>query len=260
MNELFHPVLIEALACEESLVHGFSPRRILHEKGQSRDLDFGGHRGEGLRRGDTRSFLNALGLAGDTVFGVRQVHGDRVHVLKHPECSVPGDGPVEADAIVTHLSNHPIAVLTADCIPVILYDRRRHVSAVVHAGRKGTSLRILSKCIATLRDQYASRPEDLVAGMGPGICGTCYEVDEAALEPFRTGFARWERWAVRRPDGKYLLDLFAANRDDAVEAGIPAAQIHQTEFCTSCHNDLFYSYRREGAKGRMMALAMLASR
>lgn len=260
MTDRFRPVTLGALAAGASLVHGFSPRRILDEKGQCRELDFGRDAGARARKGDTLSYLRALGISGDSVFGVRQVHGDKVHVLKQTGVSIPGEGPVEADAVVTHLPNRPIAVLTADCIPLILYDPRCHVTGVVHAGRLGTSLHILSKSIAALRDNYGSRPADLIVGMGPGICGACYEVDEAAIEPFRAGYARWEQWVEKRPAGKYLLDLFAANRDDAEQAGVPPLQIHQTGLCTSCHNDRFYSYRKEGARGRMMALAMLASR
>lgn len=260
MTVPFAPVTIAALRAEEAFVHGFSPRHIEWENGQSRDLDFGRNAGREAWRGDLVAYLGALGIAGDSVFGVHQVHGDRVHVVSRPSFSLPGKGPVQADAIVTHLADFPIAVLTADCIPVVLYDPHRHVTGVVHAGRLGTALHIVSRAVAALKENYGSRPEDLIAGLGPGICGACYEVDEVSIDPFRHGFSGWENWTVPQADGKFLLDLLAANREDLTGAGVPLAQIHQTSFCTSCNNDGFFSYRKEGARGRMMTLAMLTPR
>ncbi len=260
MTSPFKPVTVPALAAHDALVHGSSPRRIAVAGGRSQVLDFGGAAGRDHWNDNVSAYFSALGIAETRVFGVRQVHGDTVHVLKSPASSRPGAGRVLADAIITHLTELPIAVLTADCIPLVLYDPRRHVAGVVHAGRLGTALSILSKSVLALKEHYGSRPEDLVVGMGPGICGACYEVDSASVEPFRRNYEGWRQWATAREDGKFLLDLFAANREDAERAGVPSGQIHATGLCTSCQNDWFFSYRKEGARGRMMTLAMLASR
>jgi len=260
MTSPFNPVTVPALSAHDALVHGSSPRRIAVAGGRNQVLDFSGSAGPGRWENNVSAYFSALGIAGTRVFGVRQVHGDTVHVLDSPVSSRPGAGPVSADAIVTRLTELPIAVLTADCIPAILYDPCRHVAGVVHAGRLGTALNILSKSVRALKDHYGSRPDDLVVGMGPGICGACYEVDSASVEPFRWNYDGWGQWATAKPGGKFLLDLFAANREDAERAGVPSGQIHATGLCTSCQNDRFFSYRKEGASGRMMTLAMLASR
>jgi hypothetical protein len=180
--------------------------------------------------------------------------------MNDPLVSVEQVEKEEADAIVTHLSGRSLAVLTADCIPIIIYDPVRHVTGVVHAGRKGTEKFIFSNVVEILVREYGSSPLDLTVGMGPAIRGCCYEVDKSCVLPFLERAPRHNGWVREAKNGKFLLDLLEANRQEGVAAGVPLKNIYSDGPCTSCDNHRWYSYRKEGATGRMMTLAMLLRR
>ena len=201
--------------------------------------------------------LENLNIDSKELFLVKQVHGNRVFVLNDPRKSVDQVEWEEADALVTHLTEKPIAVLTADCVPVILYDPEKHVIGVIHAGRKGTQARIVSKTISILSRVYGSLPEDVVMALGPAIGGCCYEVEDPCVVPFREHFKKWEAFVTANASSRFMLDLLKANEADALEAGILNENIHRSGECTSCNNDRWFSYRKEGTTGRIVSLAML---
>ncbi len=200
--------------------------------------------------------LENLNSGAQEIYFVKQVHGDRVFVLDDPALSPQKVEREEADALITHLTEMPIAVLTADCVPVIVYDPKQHVAGVIHAGRKGTQMSIVSKTVSMLSQVYGSRAEDVAMATGPAIGGCCYEVDEPCIGPFRNNYQEWESFVTPR-SGRFMLDLLKANEVDGLRAGILRENIHRFGECTSCHNDRWYSYRREGATGRIVSLAML---
>jgi YfiH family protein len=201
--------------------------------------------------------MRALEIEGDQVFMVRQAHGDRVYILDDPARTAAQTARVEADAIVTALRGKPVGVLTADCVPVIVYDARRHVVGVVHAGRRGAAENIVAKTLRILKRRFGGRPEDFMVGMGPAIGACCYEVDESCLPPFKNNRPRWEQLVVKASEGKYMLDLFLANAEDALSEGVPRENIFRSGNCTACENHRFFSYRKEGNAGRLLSLAML---
>ena len=201
--------------------------------------------------------LENLNIGAQEIYFLKQVHGDRVWVLDDPEQSPEKVEQEEADALITHLTEKPIAVLTADCVPVILYDPKKHVTGVIHAGRKGTQMSIVSKTIAMLSRVYGSRAGDVAMATGPAIGGCCYEVDEPCIEPFRNNYQAWESFVTPCSPGRFMLDLLKANEADGFRAGILRENIHRFGECTSCHNDRWFSYRREGTTGRIVSLAML---
>lgn len=251
---------IKLLRAQLGLIHAFSPRSFELEDGTMGELNFGSLKDSQTMSFHGRLFLRSIGIGNNEIYRVRQVHGDRVYELRDPLSPFEKSADISADAIVTRLVNKPIAVLTADCVPVVVYDSRLHVAGVVHAGRKGTSQKILSKTLETMQKVYGSRPEDILAGMGPGIGGCCYEVDALCIEPFKKNYTGWARFVKKSPSGKFMLDLFAANTEDARMAGLDPKNISQTGLCTSCEVGRFFSYRREGNTGRMMTVAMLSSK
>ncbi len=239
------------------LVHAFSPRSFERENGLHEELSLG-------RKSDSRSsaqhrqwLLENLNIDSKELFFVKQVHGDRVFVLDDPQKSADQVEREEADALITHLTEKPIAVLTADCVPVILYDPEKHVAGAIHAGRKGTQKSIVSKTISMLSKAYGSNPQDVVMALGPAIGGCCYEVDEPCVEPFRQNYRGWEGFVTANSRSRFMLDLLKANAMDAERAGISKENIHRSGECTSCNNDRWFSYRREGTTGRIVSLAML---
>ncbi len=241
-------------------LHAFSPRSFERAKGIFEELLMGRKADPGSSGQHRKLLLENLNSGAQEIFLVKQVHGDRVWVLDDPEQSPEKVEQEEADALITHLTQKPIAVLTADCVPVILYDPKQHVAGVVHAGRKGTQLSIVSKTISMLSSVYGSRAEDVAMATGPAIGGCCYEVDELCIEPFRNNYQEWESFVTPRSSGRFMLDLLKANEADGLHAGILRENIHRFGDCTSCRNDRWFSYRREGTTGRNVSLAMLLPR
>ena len=242
------------------LVHATSPRCYEAKSGRKKPLFSYGSSDENIFKTHQRRFLNSIGIKDEFVYRVRQVHGNRVYVLNDPSVSIEQVEKEEADAIVTHLQGRSLAVLTADCIPIIIYDPVQHVTGVVHAGRKGTEKFIFSNVVEVLVREYGSSPLDLTVGMGPAIRGCCYEVDKSCISPFLERTPRHNGWVREAKSGKFLLDLLEANRQEGAATGIPLKNIDSDGPCTSCDSHRWYSYRKEGATGRMMTLAMLLRR
>ncbi|MEE8205386.1 MAG: peptidoglycan editing factor PgeF [Nitrospinaceae bacterium] len=239
------------------LLHAFSPRSFERENGVREELLLGHPSDPRSSQQHRQLLLENLNIDSKELFFVKQVHGDRVFVLDDPQKSADQVEQVEADALITHLTEKPIAVLTADCVPVILYDPAKHVVGVIHAGRKGTQMGIVSNTISIISKVYGSRPRDVVMALGPAIGGCCYEVDDPCIAPFREKYRDWKDFVTINSQSRFMLDLLKANEVDGVRGGISKENIHRSGECTSCNNDRWFSYRREGTTGRIVSLAML---
>ena len=185
--------------------------------------------------------------------GIRQIHGDRIHVVEHPESEgwESLSDAVEADAVITDLPRMVLTILTADCVPILLYDPRQGAIGAVHAGWKGTEAQILPKTIAKMQERYGSEPRDILVAICPAIGQCCYEVGGEVAEHFG-GYAGAviEGKAV----GRYQLDLKRVNQLQAMRSGIDTMNIEVTPLCTSCARDRFFSYRAEqGCSGRFVS-------
>ena len=204
---------------------------------------------------------------------LRQIHSDIIH-----QVSQPSKEPLAGDGLITNTPGVLLAVLTADCLPVILVDARQHAVGVFHAGWRGTIQRIVEKGVGEMRKNFGTRPGDLKAAIGPGIRGCCYAVGQEVNDAFESQFGYaaelfretketneiHERYPLlfltaRAPGHsqlpkKIFLDLAEANRRQLLAAGVPARNISDLNLCTSCHADRFFSHRAEkGNTGRMMA-------
>ncbi|MBI3815898.1 MAG: peptidoglycan editing factor PgeF [Nitrospinae bacterium] len=192
------------------------------------------------------------------VFTVKQVHGDSICVIDSPLTTHHSSLQIEADAIITNMKSLPIGVFTADCLPVILADVKGRAVGIVHAGRVGISLEISKKTVNKMKDLFDIKSQDIIAAIGPGISECCYEVDDSCINPFKEKFSYWKDIAIKKDDEKWMLDIKKANRMQLIEAGLKQETIFTTEFCTSCHNDRFFSYRREGKNaGRMLTFVAI---
>ena len=241
----------------------------------------------GLTKQDSRAavernrqlFLKELGgVNGRTpspLVSLRQVHSDLIHhVDRLPDQMPTGDG------LITDTPGLVIAVQTADCLPIILVDRKRRTVGVFHAGWRGTVKRIAEKGVGEMRKEFGSDPRDIVAAIGPGIQSCCYEVGDEVRRKFEMQFAYADNlfrevkesdpvrekypllFLTARAPGhselpvKLFLDLVEANRRQLLDAGVPAKNIEADAPCTACHPELLFSFRAEkGITGRMMAAA-----
>lgn len=213
-----------------------------------------------LSPGVCEALARATGASG--LVTATQVHGAAVVVCRPGEPHPPPSA--EADIIAACGAGVAIAVRSADCVPVLLADRRSGAVAAVHAGWRGTRAGASAAAVAALAREFGTRPEDLVAAIGPHIGVCCYEVGPEVVDAFAAaGFERHliDRWfPVRAPATRsstrppLYLDLGLANQDQLVLAGVPAAQIHHSGLCTAEHLDVLTSFRVESTgAGRLIA-------
>jgi YfiH family protein len=269
------------------LVHGFSTRL----GGVSR-----GYGGNALNLGftpqDSRAavernrelFLKELGAADGRqswpLVSLRQIHSDLIHCVDRMRVDRMPEQPLAGDGLITDTPGLVLAVQTADCLPVVLVDRKRRAVGVFHAGWRGTVKRIVEKGVGEMRKYFGSDPRNLVAAIGPGVHGCCYEVGEEVRLRFEAQFAYGSSlfrevkesdpvrekypllFLTARAPGhgelpmKLFLDLAEANRRQLLDAGVLAKNIDAAAPCTACHTELLFSYRAEkGVTGRMMAAA-----
>jgi len=224
--------------------------------------------------------LLAEAITGDAatpIVALRQFHSNLL------VCATAADAararPRKADGQMTGEPGLLLAIQTADCIPVLVADCKRHAVAAFHAGWRGTVKRIVETGVGSMRLAFDSRPENLVAAIGPGIGACCYAVGEDVLSQFDSQFAYarelfrevYDANPVRKkypmlfltqrapghsPIGPSLhLDLIEANRRQLLAAGLKPESIQVVGGCTQCHRDLFFSHRAShGRAGRMMAV------
>jgi hypothetical protein len=152
-----------------------------------------------------------------------------------------------------------LGVQTADCVPVLIADVNKRVVAAIHAGWRGTVARIVEHGIATMREVYGSRPEDMVAAVGPSIGACCYAVGDEVRSNFGAQFKYAEALFRTTEGGQMHLDLWEANRRQLLDAGVPEAGITVMGECTACavaqQERKYFSHRAEhGFTGRMMSV------
>jgi polyphenol oxidase len=206
---------------------------------------------------------------------LRQIHSDVIHAV-----SAPPAGLLTGDGLITNRPGIIVAIQAADCLPVILVDRKRQAIGVFHAGWRGTVQRIVEKGIGQMRLWFGSLPRDLRAAIGPGVRKCCYQVGAEVREKFESQFDYApdlfretkdsdevrEKYPLlfltaRAPGhgelpNKIFLDLAEANRRQLIAAGVLPKNIWVSDLCTSCRPDLLFSHRAEkGVTGRMLGAA-----
>ncbi len=218
-------------------------------------------------RENRRRAAAALGAEpADFVFAA-QVHGSRAEVVSVADRGrgtlAAGDAVGPADALVTAAPGTVLAILVADCVPIILYDPAAHVLACVHAGWRGTVARTAQAALAAMCS-LGTRPPDVIAGIGPSVAAGSYQVGEEVAGAARDAFGQ-QAQAVLRPaatggPGQWLFDLPAANRHVLHTAGVPDGQIHVAATPTGPDPGLFFSHRAERPCGRFALAARLEPR
>jgi len=215
---------------------------------------------DGDRAAGWEEVARALDVDGPHLARAHQVHGASVVVRRAGEPQRDADTFPQADVIVSDDPALALAIQTADCIPLLIADRRTGVVAAAHAGWRGMAARVPEVAVQALAREFGSRPGDLVAAVGPSISASRYEVGADVRARFAdAGFlaSQLEQWFADagRPEHWYF-DGWAAARDQLNAAGIPAGQIHVAELCTASHPELLCSYRRDGKLSGRMAGAI----
>lgn len=214
---------------------------------------------DGEEERDWQRVAETIGVAPSRLLRLTQVHGNAVAVARRG-APVPPAWP-EADILVSDDPSVALAIQVADCVPLLLADPRTGAIAAAHAGWRGTAADVAGTAVGALAREYGSRPADLVVAHGPSIGPCCYTVGDELIQAFAQGGfdGAVDRWFHRDGDGHLRLDLWLANREQLLAAGVLAGNIHQSELCTASHPQLFASYRRDG-KGTGRIAGVIRSR
>lgn len=193
-------------------------------------------------------------IAASQVICPSQVHEDSVFLADEEH---GGRGAYErataikdTDALMTGVRVLPLAILTADCLPVFILDPEKRAIAMVHAGWKGVHQKIIAKTVRKMSENFLSEPSNLVVALGPAIRSCCYEVGKEFCSYFQ-GYTSFR-------NSKYFFDLAGAAIAQLKEAGLQEGHIYDSRICTACRNDEFFSFRKEAQRaGRSMSLMEL---
>lgn len=241
--------------------HGFSTRLGGVSAGHLASLNLGCHRGDtqGNLRENYRRFCAATGTDDGRLVMTNQVHG--VTVRQVEETDVKPDlldpTPFEADALVTHRPGITLAVFSADCIPILLFDPVRRVAAACHAGWRGTAGAIARETVRAM-EGYGCKPSDIRAAIGPGIGGCCFETDGDVPQAMLAQLGALAEPYIRPAGAKYQVELKGINRAILLRSGLSRELIDVSPDCTCCLHERYWSHRyTRGVRGSQAAVIML---
>jgi YfiH family protein len=247
----------DVLVCREldPVASHFFTGRQLQLRGDSPDA----HR-------DWGQVADAVGVPADRLWRMRQVHGCDVFRVNDGAPAMPP----QVDAIVTDRRDVALAVQVADCVPLLLADPRTGAVAATHAGWRGTAANVAAATVMQLTRDYGARPTDLIAAIGPSIGPACFQVGPEVRDAFVDGLSgsgngnssgngsaslQPERWFAPDTGDRLRLDIWRANHDQLVAAGLDSTNVHIAGLCTVTHVLHFFSYRREQqATGRLLGV------
>ncbi len=187
---------------------------------------------------------------------VWQIHSDFVKTIKTPEDTANTED--KFDALVSNLPKILLGVKTADCVPVLIGDKKTKSFAAIHAGWRGSLESIVIKAIEKMRENYGSDSKDLVCAVGPAAGCENYEIGADVIEAFNEKFPNSKHLFTPTRENHALIDLHTANKEQLLSAGVLEENISIAPFCTMKRTDLFFSYRAEkkkyGKTGRLMSV------
>ncbi len=240
---------------DAGFICGFSRRSGGASRGKIEGFNFGFRVGD-----DPENVLkNYRLLADDLSFDLsravcaRQTHTSNIRIVTSADC---GKGIFQVDSdirdidgLITNEKGIALIIFTADCVPLLFCDPVKGVAAASHAGWRGTAQNIGGRTVRLMAEKFGSDPRDIIAAIGPSIGPCCFEVDRGTAENFA------ERYRIPKPNDKFHVDLWAANRDMIAAEGVPTENIYISEECTICNSDKYYSYRtHKEHTGRQIAV------
>ncbi|MBF0715143.1 peptidoglycan editing factor PgeF [Gemelliphila palaticanis] len=179
------------------------------------------------------------------LYSTNQVHGTDIKIINDNNCEIN-----DSDAIITNKINTPIMIYTADCVPLIFFDKKKKVVGLAHAGWKGTFNNIVGKVAEKFANQFGSIKDDIEVVIGPHITVENYEVSKELIEKFSE--LKIKDYYMNK-NNKYFLNLFNINKELLLRSGIKESNIKNTGFCTIRNNDEFYSYRKDNQTTKRIA-------
>lgn len=251
---IFSPLLAQ----QEGLTHAFTTRKGGTSRAPFDSFNLGGHIRDDEFKQDAisnrKKLLGSLSLKFEKIVVAGQVHSRNVTVIKDPQ-QVPNVSGV--DGLTTNCPDVTLMLHFADCVPVIVFDRRKRIAAIFHAGWKGTAARISGHGVETMAAEFGSNPADMVAAVGPAIGSCCYQTGEDVALALSQTVADVDG-LIKQIDGKPYPDLKSINAQQLFEAGVGIVEV--SNHCTACNPEMFYSHRQSGGiTGRQGALICLTA-
>lgn len=245
------------------VAHGFSTRLGGVSEGIYATLNLGMNRGDAPDRvrENYRRFCAAIGADMGNIVCASQVHGDTVRTVTAADLGIGPDEPEpwQADGLVTDIPGVTLAVYSADCLPILLYDPVRRVVGAVHAGWRGTALGIAAKAVERMVDCYGCDRLDILAAVGPGISKCCFETHEDVPNAMTSALGVCATPYIDPiENGKFKVDLKGINAMRLERAGLLPEHIAVSGDCTACHPEKYWSHRvTNGVRGSQAAVIEL---
>ena len=254
---------------KEGLTHAISTRLGGVSAAPYDSLNLGLHTDDKEKNvlANRQMFLNAIGLDINKTVTAKQIHKDKIYIVEK-EDNIRGatsysNAIDDTDALVTNLNGVPLSLFFADCVPIILYDPVQKAIGISHAGWQGTVLNIAQKTVLKMKDSFNSNPSDILVAIAPSIGPCCYEVDDKIYKEFKNSTynqlpeKQFSNLFTPKKD-RYHLNLQDTNKADLIISGIQPSNIYISNICTSCHNDTYFSHRKDnGTTGRFSAVVCL---
>lgn len=245
----------------EGIMHGFSTRLGGVSTGIYSTMNLSFTRGdeESLVRENFRRIGDAIGFLPENLVTSDQTHTANVRLVTEEDRGKGFTRPrdyQDIDGMVTNVPGLVLSTFYADCVPLYFVDPVHKAVGLSHSGWRGTASRIGKVTVEKMAREFGSEPEDILAAIGPSICQDCYEVSEDVADQFKKTFDEkyWPEIFYKKPDGKYQLNLWQANRRILMEAGVKEEHISMPNLCTCCNPDLMFSHRAShGKRGNLGA-------
>ena len=253
-----NPLILRASNLEDiaDVVHGFGTRIGGVSPDPFDTLNLGVSVGDDPANvsANLERIASEAGVPPDRFVFMKQVHGTRIRAIHERDLARYREERPEVDCLITDRPEIFLCVLTADCVPVLFFDKERRVAAAMHAGWKGTAAGIVDAVLDELTQRFHCLPKDLSVALGPHIRSCCYRVGADVAWAFKDFRAERGVLAISQDGKAWNLDLAAAIRVRLKKRGVPPESIELVKHCTSCERDMFFSHRRDSGKtGRMVS-------
>ncbi len=245
--------------------HGFSTRLGGVSKGCFEAMNLGYSRGDNHKDVDENynRISQSIGFNRDDLVLSDQVHNTEIKLVTAED---KGKGIIKdrdyqgIDGLITNTVGVPLVTFYADCVPLYFVDKKNHAIGLSHSGWRGTVKRMGMVTLQAMERCFGTNPCDVIAVVGPSICKDCYEVSEDVAKAFCDEFTELQLHDILQDNGngKYQLNLWAANYHILLNAGMLEENIHISSVCTCCNSDLLFSHRAShGKRGTLAAFLML---
>lgn len=239
--------------------HGFSTRLGGVSEGGYSSMNLSLSRGDNPEavEENTKRIARAIGVEKEKMVYTQQTHTTNVAVVSGKDA---GSTLKETDGLVTNSPGICLVTFYADCVPLYFVDPVRRAIGLSHSGWRGTVGKMAAATVEKMKECFGTRPEDIIAAVGPSICQDCYEVSEDVTSRFKEAFREedWKDLFYKKENGKFQLDLWKANEINLREAGVLPEHIAVTNVCTCCNPKILFSHRVQGwNRGNLCAFLAL---